>query len=80
MAVKRGKNAERKNNTARNILIVAVIAVVLFIFKDKVASSVGVLDGLAQAVNFKLVKVKSIVYKQTLKFKSRIHDMNYIDT
>ena len=32
MAVKRGKNAERKNNTARNILIVAVIAVVLFIF------------------------------------------------
>ncbi|MDO5088837.1 MAG: rod shape-determining protein MreC [Leptotrichiaceae bacterium] len=79
MATKKGKNAEKKN-TGRNILIIVIIAVALFIFKDRVTDTFKILDGAAQTINFKLVNVKSIIYKQTLKFKSRVQDISYIDT
>ncbi|RRD38939.1 rod shape-determining protein MreC [Leptotrichia sp. OH3620_COT-345] len=80
MATKKSKNAEKRKNTGRNILIIVVVATVLFIFKDRVVSSFKILDEAAQIINFKLVNVKSIIYKQTLKFKSRIQDINYVDT
>lgn len=80
MASKKGKNSDNKRRTGRNIIITVIVCITLFIFKDRVASAFGFLDGMAQTVNFKMVKVKSIIYKQTLKFKSRIHDLNYIDS
>ena len=80
MAAKKGKNSDNKRKTGRNIIIIVIMCIALFIFKDKVAGVFGFLDGMAQTVNFKMVKVKSIIYKQTLKFKSRIHDLNYIDS
>jgi len=51
----------------------------LFAFKNRITSSFTFLDGVTQAVNFRLVKVKSMLYTQILKLKSRINDISYIE-
>ncbi len=66
-----------KKNTGRNILIIVVILALMFVFKDRIADSFRFMDGMAQSMNFKLVNVKSMIYTQTLKFKSRIKDISY---
>jgi rod shape-determining protein mreC len=37
------------------------------------------MDGITQSVNFRLVKVKSMLYTQVLKLRSRVNDISYID-
>ena len=51
----------------------------MFAFKNRITSSFTFLDGVTQAVNFRLVKVKSMLYTQVLKLKSRINDISYIE-
>jgi len=68
-----------KKNTGRNILIIVIIIIVLFAFKNRITSSFTFLDGITQAVNFRLVKVKSMLYTQVLKLKSRVNDISYIE-
>ena len=68
-----------KKGTGRTILIVIIIVIILFAFKNRITSSFTFLDGVTQAVNFRLVKVKSMLYTQVLKLKSRINDISYID-
>lgn len=68
-----------KKGTGRTILIVIIIVIILFAFKNRITSSFTFLDGVTQAVNFKLVKVKSMLYTQVLKLKSRINDISYIE-
>ena len=68
-----------KENTGRNILIVIIIVIILFAFKNRITSSFTFLDGVTQAVNFRLVKVKSMLYTQILKLKSRINNISYIE-
>ena len=68
-----------KKNTGRNILIVVIIIIILFAFKNRITSSFTFLDGITQAVNFRLVKVKSMLYTQVLKLKSRVNDISYIE-
>ena len=68
-----------KKGTGRNILIVVIIIIILFAFKNRITSSFTFLDGVTQAVNFRLVKVKSMLYTQILKLKSRINDISYIE-
>ena len=68
-----------KKNTGRNILIIAVIIIILFAFKNRITSSFTFLDGMTQAVNFRLAKVKSMFYTQILKLKSRVNDISYIE-
>ena len=68
-----------KKGTGRTILIVIIIVIILFAFKNRITSSFTFLDGVTQAVNFRLVKVKSMLYTQVLKLKSRINDISYIE-
>ena len=68
-----------KKGTGRTILIVIIIVIILFAFKNRITSSFTFLDGVTQAVNFRLVKVKSMLYTQILKLKSRIKDISYIE-
>ena len=68
-----------KKGTGRTILIVIIIVIILFAFINRITSSFTFLDGVTQAVNFRLVKVKSMLYTQVLKLKSRINDISYIE-
>ena len=68
-----------KKGTGRTILIVIIIVIILFAFKNRITSSFTFLDGVTQAVNFRMVKVKSMLYTQVLKLKSRINDISYIE-
>ena len=68
-----------KKGTGRTILIVIIIVIILFAFKNRITSSFTFLDGVTQAVNVRLVKVKSMLYTQVLKLKSRINDISYIE-
>ena len=68
-----------KKNLGRNVLIIAILITVLFAFKNRLASTFKFADGMTQAVNFSLAKMKGMLYKQTLKFKSRVNDISYID-
>ena len=68
-----------KKGTGRTILIVIIIVIILFAFKNRITSSFTFLDGVTQAVNFRLVKVKSMLYTQVLKLKSRINDISCIE-
>ena len=68
-----------KKNLGRNVLIIAILITVLFAFKNRLASTFKFADGMTQAVNFRLAKMKGMLYKQTLKFKSRVNDISYMD-
>ena len=68
-----------KKGTGRAILIIIIVVIILFAFKNRITSSFTFLDGVTQAVNFRLVKVKSMLYTQILKLKSRINDISYIE-
>ena len=67
-----------KKITGRTVLILIIIIIILFAFKNRITSSFTFLDGVTQAVNFRLVKVKSMLYTQVLKLKSRVNDIGYI--
>ena len=75
-SIKFSREPEKKNN-GRNIFIIIVILALLFGFKDRISDSFRFLEGMTQAMNFRLVKVKSMIYTQTLKFKSKIKDISY---
>lgn len=68
-----------KKGTGRTILIIIIVVIILFAFKNRITSSFTFLDGVTQTVNFRLVKVKSMLYTQILKLKSRINDISYIE-
>ena len=72
-------NFYEKKSTGRTILIIIIIIIVLFAFKNRITSSFTFMDGITQSVNFRLVKVKSMLYTQVLKLKSRINDISYIE-
>ncbi len=72
-------NFYEKKSTGRTILIIIIIIIVLFAFKNRITSSFTFMDGITQSVNFRLVKVKSMLYTQVLKLKSRVNDISYID-
>ena len=72
-------NFSEKKSTGRTLLIIVIIIIVLFAFKNRITSSFTFLDGITQAVNFRLVKVKSMLYTQVLKLKSRVNDISYIE-
>ena len=72
-------NFYEKKNTGRTILIIIIIIIVLFAFKNRITSSFTFMDGITQSVNFRLVKVKSMLYTQVLKLRSRVNDISYID-
>ena len=67
-----------KKSTGRTVLILIIIIIILFAFKNRITSSFTFLDGVTRAVNFRLVKVKSMLYTQVLKLKSRVNDIGYI--
>ena len=68
-----------KKSTGRTVLILIIIIIILFAFKNRITSSFTFLDGVTQAVNFRLVKVKSMLYTQVLKLKSRVNDISYVE-
>ena len=72
-------NFSEKKSTGRTILIIIIIIIVLFAFKNRITSSFTFMDGITQSVNFRLVKVKSMLYTQVLKLRSRVNDISYID-
>ena len=72
-------NFSEKKSTGRTFLIIVIIIIVLCAFKNRITSSFTFLDGITQAVNFRLVKVKSMLYTQVLKLKSRVNDISYIE-
>ena len=72
-------NFYEKKSTGRTILIIIIIILVLFAFKNRITSSFTFMDGITQSVNFRLVKVKSMLYTQVLKLRSRVNDISYID-
>ena len=72
-------NVSEKKSTGRTLLRIVMRIIVLFAFKNRITSSFTFLDGITQAVNFRLVKVKSMLYTQVLKLKSRVNDISYIE-
>ena len=72
-------NFSEKKSTGRTLLIIVIIIIVLFAFKNRITSSFTFLDGITQSVNFRLVKVKSMLYTQVLKLKSRVNDISYVE-
>ena len=72
-------NFSEKKSTGRTLLIIVIIIIVLFAFKNRITSSFTFMDGITQSVNFRLVKVKSMLYTQVLKLRSRVNDISYID-
>ena len=72
-------NFSEKKSTGRTLLIIVIIIIILFAFKNRITTSFTFLDGITQAVNFRLVKVKSMLYTQVLKLKSRVNDISYIE-
>ena len=72
-------NFYEKKSTGRTILIIIIIIIVLFSFKNRITSSFTFMDCITQSVNFRLVKVKSMLYTQVLKLRSRVNDISYID-
>ena len=72
-------NFYEKKSTGRTILIIIIIIIVLFAFKNRITSSFTFMDGITQSINFRLVKVKSMLYTQVLKLRSRVNDISYID-
>ncbi len=77
--MKIGREFSDKKSTGRNILILIVIIIILFALKNRISSSFSFLDGISKEIDFKLVKVKSMLYTQTLKLKSRVQDISYIE-
>lgn len=73
------KGIMKKQRNGINILIIVIIIIILFAFKNRITSSFTFLDGITQAVNFRLVKVKSMLYTQVLKLRSRVNDISYIE-
>lgn len=68
-----------KKSTGRAVLILIIIIIIMFAFKNRITSSFTFLDGITQSVNFRLVKVKSLLYTQVLKLKSRVNDISYVE-
>ena len=68
-----------KKSTGRTVLIIIIVIIIMFAFKNRITSSFTFLDGITQSVNFRLVKVKSMLYTQVLKLKSRVNDISYIE-
>ena len=68
-----------KKSTGRAVLILIIIIIIMFAFKNRITSSFTFLDGITQTVNFRLVKVKSMLYTQVLKLKSRVNDISYVE-
>ena len=68
-----------KKSTGRAVLILIIIIIIMFAFKNRITSSFTFLDGITQSVNFRLVKVKSMLYTQVLKLKSRVNDISYVE-
>ena len=77
--MKIGREFSDKKSTGRNILILIVIIIILFALKNRISSSFSFLDGISKEIDFRLVKVKSMLYTQTLKLKSRVQDISYIE-
>ncbi|MBP6281423.1 MAG: rod shape-determining protein MreC [Leptotrichiaceae bacterium] len=68
-----------RRKQARNIIILILIVLVLFIFRGRIVSSYSFFDGVANEINFKLVNVKSLIYEQTLKLKTKIQNITYLE-
>lgn len=69
-----------KNKKIIKRMIALVITVcVAFAFRSKLSGAVDVLNGSMQEVNFKLVDIKSVIYNQKLKLKTKINDVLYLN-
>ena len=75
----RNSRTPNRRKYVRNIMILLFSVLVLFIFRGRVISSFNFLSGVANEINFSLVKVKSLIYEHTLKFRTRIQDITYIE-
>ena len=75
----RNNRTPNKRKNVRNIIILLLIALILFVFRGRIAPWFSFLDEMANEINFRMVKAKSLIYIHTLKFKTKIQDITYIE-
>ena len=75
----RNNRTPNKRKNVRNIIILLLIVLILFVFRGRIASWFSFLDEMANEINFRMVKAKSLIYRHTLKFKTKIQDITYIE-
>ena len=69
----------KRKKIGKIIAISAMIIIFIFLLRNKLGIVYTFSNNLSENINFRLVKVKSMIYKKILNYKSKQHDIKYID-
>lgn len=69
----------KRKKIGKTIAISAMIIIFIFLLRNKLGIVYTFSNNLAENINFRLVKVKSMIYTKILNYKSKQHDIKYID-
>ena len=69
----------KRKKIGKIIVISAMIIIFIFLLRNKLGIVYTFSNNLSENINFRLVKVKSMIYKKILNYKSKQHDIKYID-
>lgn len=68
-----------RKKIGKTIAISAMIIIFIFLLRNKLGIVYTFSNNLTENINFRLVKVKSMIYTKILNYKSKQHDIKYID-
>lgn len=68
-----------RKKIGKTITISAMIIIFIFLLRNKLGIVYTFSNNLTENINFRLVKVKSMIYTKLLNYKSKQHDIKYID-
>ena len=68
-----------RKKIGKTIAISAMIIIFIFLLRNKLGIVYTFSNNLTENINFRLVKVKSMIYTKLLNYKSKQHDIKYID-
>lgn len=69
----------KRKKIGKTIAISAMIIIFIFLLRNKLGIVYTFSNNLTENINFRLVKVKSMIYTKILNYKSKQHDIKYID-
>ena len=75
----RNNRTPNRRKNVRNIIILLLTVLILFVFRGRIVPWFSFLNEMTNEINFRMVKAKSLIYRHTLKFKTRIQDITYIE-
>ena len=71
--------SSKRKKMGKIIAISAIIIIFIFLLRNKLGIVYTFSNNLTEDINFRLVKVKSMIYKKILNYKSKQYDIKYID-